>query len=119
MSDYYTDLERIKAAGRAYANAAIAAGETAPNDAPFSGEWAGGLLLQDALDMADIARRFDDLDDFEQTDVLDAWEDGYFSAAWPSESATPPDTESCSGEFMGARCPWPNASNCPIHSHLA
>lgn len=111
MSDYYADLERIKAAGRAYADDCIAAGDIVPQDAPFSGEWAGGLLPQDALDMADIARRFDDLESFEQTDVLDFWEDGYFSASWPSDKF-------CSGEFLGARCPWPDASDCPIHSRL-
>ena len=116
MSDYYTDLDRIKAAGRAYADAGIAAGEISPQESPFSGEWADGLLPQDVLDAAGIRAQFDALDDFEQTDVLDAWGDGYFSAAWPSGSVTPQD-EVCSGELLGARCPWPNASNCPIHSH--
>lgn len=84
MSDYYTDLDRIKAAGRAYADAGLAAGDTTPQESPLSGEWADGLLPQDVLDAAGISARFDDLDDFEQTDVLDAWEDGYLSAPWPT-----------------------------------
>lgn len=87
MSDYYTDLDRIRAAGFEYATNSIAAGDTEPLDAPFSGEWADGLTGQDVLDMAGFdgfARGFADLDDFEQADVLDAWEDGYLSAVWPS-----------------------------------
>lgn len=83
MTDYYADLDRIRAAGLEYANNGIAAGETAPDDAPFSGEWAHGLIGQDALDAAGISAVFDDLDDFERDDVLDAWEDGYRSADWP------------------------------------
>ena len=84
MTDYYTDLDRIRAAGLEYATNGIASGETEP--APFSGEWADGLTGQDALDMAGIRATFHDLEDFEQTDVLDAWEDGYFSAAWSSHN---------------------------------
>lgn len=86
MADYYTDLDRIRAAGLEYATNGIAAGDTEPLDAPFSMEWAGGLIGQDVLDAAGIDATFTDLDDFEQTDVLDSWEDGYFSAAWPSFS---------------------------------
>lgn len=82
-TDYYSDLDRIRAAGLAYANNAMAAGDVVPDDAPFSGEWADGLTGQDALDMAGIDARFSDLDEFEQTDVLDHWEDGYLSAPWP------------------------------------
>ena len=84
MSDYYTDLDRIKAAGRTYADAHIAYGEATPQESPFSGEWADGLRPQDALDMANIHARFDSLSSFEQADVLDAWEDGYLSANWPN-----------------------------------
>lgn len=83
MSDYYADLDRIRATGFEYADNAIAAGDTEPLEAPFSGEWADGLTGQDVLDAAGIKARFSDLEDFEQTDVLDAWEDGYRSAAWP------------------------------------
>jgi len=86
MSDYYSDLDKIKAAGRKYAENCLAAGETEPLDSPFSGEWADGLTGQDALNAAGIKAVFADLEDFEQTDVLDSWESGYFSAAWP-ESA--------------------------------
>ena len=84
MSDYFTDLNRIHAAGLEYATNGIAAGDTEPMDAPFSGEWADGLTGQDVLDAAGIRATFTDLEDFEQSDVLDAWEGGYLSAAWPS-----------------------------------
>lgn len=84
MSDYYTDLDRIFWAGVDYATTGIEAGDTEPLDAPFSGEWADGLTGQDVLDAAGIRATFSELDDFEQADVLDAWEDGYLSAAWPS-----------------------------------
>lgn len=83
MSDYFTDLDAIRAAGLEYATNGIMAGDTVPLDAPFSGEWADGLTGQDALDAAGIVARFSDLEDFEQTDVLDAWEAGYLSAEWP------------------------------------
>lgn len=84
MTDYYADLDRIRAAGLEYATNGIAAGETAPLDAPFSGEWAGGLTGQDVLDAAGVDATFGELDDFEQADILDSWEDGYLSAEWPS-----------------------------------
>lgn len=83
MTDYYSDLDAIRAAGFEYATNGIAAGETEPDDTPFSGEWADGLTGQDALDAAGIRAAFTDLDDFERADVLDAWEGGYLSAAWP------------------------------------
>lgn len=83
MTDYYSDLDAIRAAGLEYATSAIAAGDAVPDDAPFSGEWADGLTGQDALNMAGIDAMFANLDDFEQADVLDAFEDGYLSAAWP------------------------------------
>jgi len=85
MSDYYSDLDKIKAAGRKYAENCIAAGETEPLDSPFSGEWADGLTGQDVLNAAGIKATFADLDDFDQTDVLDSWETGYLSAPWPNE----------------------------------
>ena len=81
-SDYYSDLDKIRAAGREYGASAIAAGDTEPQEGLFSGEWADGLAWQDALDLAGLGGvvRFDDLGDFEQIDVLDAFEDGYYSA---------------------------------------
>jgi len=82
--DYYEQLDAIKAAGREYADNGIAAGETEPLESPFSGEWADGLTGQDVLSMVGIKATFNELDGFEQTDVLDYWEDGYYSADWPS-----------------------------------
>lgn len=78
--DDYTD--RLHAAGLEYANNAIAGGATESLEAPFSGEWADGLTYQNVLDAVGINARFEDLDEFEQTDVLDAWEAGYYSAEW-------------------------------------
>tara|TARA_R110002020_G_scaffold404912_1_gene614958 strand:- start:4677 stop:4931 length:255 start_codon:yes stop_codon:yes gene_type:complete len=83
MFSYYDDLNQIKAAGLEYATNGIAAGETDPIESPFSGEWAVGLTGQDVLDAAGIDATFNELEDFEQTDVLDYWEDGYNSASWP------------------------------------
>lgn len=83
MSDYGSNIDACKRAGLDYARACIARGVTAPMEAPFSGEWADGLTGQDVLDMAGVRKTFEDLDDFEQSDVLDAWEDGYYSADWP------------------------------------
>lgn len=91
MSDYGSNIDACRQAGYAYALACIARGDTAPLEAPFSGEWADGLTGQDVLDMAARlgadAVAWEDLDDFAQSDVLDAWEDGYFSADWSSEVA--------------------------------
>lgn len=83
MTSYFDDLDRIRAAGLEYARNGIAAGDIEPLDAPFSGEWSDGLTGQDVLDAAGIDARFSELDDFEQSDVLDYWEDGYRSAEWP------------------------------------
>lgn len=83
MRDYYSELDRIKAAGLEYATNGITAGEMMPMESPFSGEWADGLTGQDVLDAAGITARFDALEDYEQTDVLDHWESGYNSAEWP------------------------------------
>lgn len=83
MSDYYSDLDACYRAGLDYAMTSIAYGDTVPLDATFSGEWADGLTGQDVLDAAGIRASFDLLEDFEQSDVLDAWEDGYYSADWP------------------------------------
>lgn len=81
--DYYSDLDRIRATGREYADNGIAAGDREPLEAPFSGEWADGLTGQDVLDAAGIDAVFSKLEHFEQDDILDSWEDGYFTAAWP------------------------------------
>ena len=83
MTTYYTQLDSIKAAGKTYATNGIKAGETIPEIALFSGEWAGGLTGQDVLDSVGIKAIFNDLDDFEQTDILDYFDDGYTSAEWP------------------------------------
>lgn len=83
MTSYYDDLQRCRTAGREYADNGIAVGDTVPDDAPFSGEWADGLTGQDVLDAAGIDARFDELEDWEQADILNYWEDGYLSASWP------------------------------------
>jgi hypothetical protein len=83
MDNYYSELDAIKRAGLEHANACIANGQTAPLEFPFSGEWAGGLTGQDALDYAGIHAVYADLSDFEQVDVTDAFTDGYMSASWP------------------------------------
>lgn len=87
MSDYYSDLQAIRAAGLQHAVDHMANGTTAPEESLFSGEWADGLTGQDALDYAGIDARFNDLEDFERTDVMDSFEDGYLSAEWPTFAA--------------------------------
>lgn len=83
MTDYYTDLNKIKAAGLEYATNGISAGDRAPLDNLLSGEWSDGLTGQDLLNNAGIDARFDNLEDYEQTDVCDYFMDGYYSADWP------------------------------------
>ncbi len=82
--DYYETLDAAKALGRVYADNSIEAGQFRPDDAPFSGEWAGGLEGQDILDKLGITRPWDTLEDFEQEDLMDYWENGYLSADWPA-----------------------------------
>lgn len=84
MSDYYSQLDAIRAAGLEYANNSLANGDTEPMEAPFSGEWADGLTGQDVLDMAGIEATFSELEEFERFDILDYWEDGYYRAEWPN-----------------------------------
>ena len=86
MSDYYADLDRIKKAGHQHALDHMNQGMCVPEDGLFSEEWDDGPLLtgQDAINYAGIKEcTFSDLEYFEQTDVLDAFEDGYYSAPWP------------------------------------
>lgn len=79
--DYYAQLDKAKAMGRKYADACIELGQTAPDDAPLSGEWAGAITL-DYIIRA-LGGDPDSIEDFERTDVADHWEDGYLSAPWP------------------------------------
>lgn len=86
MSDYYSDLDRIKKAGHQHALDHMANGAVEPEEALFSGEWADGLTGQDAINYAGIKEcTFSDLEDYEQTDVMDSFEDGYNSAPWPAD----------------------------------
>lgn len=84
MDDYYSQLDAIKASGKAYAESGIEQGERAPLESPLSGEWACGVTGQDIIEAIGLKGRFENLEEFEQTDVLDYWEDGYNSAAWPA-----------------------------------
>lgn len=92
MSDYYEQLDAIKKAGYQHGVDHITNGATAPRPFLFSGEWVDGLTGQDAIRYAwalkpelfhNGAPRYDELDDYEQEDVLDYFEDGYHSAPWP------------------------------------
>ena len=84
MSDYYSDLETIRNTGEAYAKSCIAEGMKTPELSLFSGEWSDGLTGQDVLSFSGFQRvTFNKLNDFEQEDVIDAFEDGYYSANWP------------------------------------
>ena len=82
--DYFETLDAARDMGREYAENGIAAGETEPDDAPLSGEWAGALLPEDIIRA--LGADPDEIEWFERVDVLDHWEDGYYSAAWPGES---------------------------------
>lgn len=83
MTSYYEDLDRARALGLAYATTGIEGGEFRPAESPLSGEWAGSITVED------IARELgvtdpSTLEEFEHTDIADAWEDGYRSADWPA-----------------------------------
>ena len=83
MSDYY----RIKMAGHQHALDHMNQGMYVPQDGLFSGEWADGLTGQDVINYAGIKEcTFSDLEDYEQADVMDVFEDGYYSAPWPLPS---------------------------------
>lgn len=82
MSDnYYADLNAAKALGLEYATNGIAAGDLSPLDSPLSGEWADGPTVRDIFQQ--LGWNYDAADDFEQSDVADHWEAGYYSAPWP------------------------------------
>lgn len=78
---WYEMLDRAKALGKGYADNGIAGGETMPQDAPLSGEWAGAILPKDVVEQ--LGGDYSALEDWEVTDILDHWEDGYNSAEWP------------------------------------
>lgn len=82
VTDYYKQLDAIRQAGYEHAKECHANGLAYPEQNLFSGEWADDLTGQDALDWAGIHTHFDRLQDFEQTDVYDAFEDGYYSFEW-------------------------------------
>lgn len=82
--DWYAMLDRAKALGLEYATNGIAGGETEPEESPLSGEWAGSLTPKDVV--AQLGGDIEKLEDWEVTDILDHWEDGYNSAAWPNRS---------------------------------
>lgn len=85
--DWFETLEKAKANGLEYATNGIAAGELSPAESPLSGEWAGSITPKDVVNMAasdDTA--YERAEDFEITDLCDAWEDGYLSANWPEPS---------------------------------
>lgn len=79
---YYGDLDRAKALGLEYATNGIEAGEFRPAESPLSGEWAGGVTVEDIARMLGVSDP-SALEDFERTDIADHWEDGYNSADWP------------------------------------
>lgn len=86
--DWFETLNKAKANGLEYANNGIAAGETSPASSPLSGEWAGSITPKDVVNMAaDDDGAYDRADEFEITDLCDAWEDGYLSAEWPEPAA--------------------------------
>jgi hypothetical protein len=78
---WFEMLDRARALGREYADNGIAAGDTAPADAPLSGEWAGAILPKDVVEQ--LGGDASKLEDWEIDDILSSWEDGYNSAEWP------------------------------------
>lgn len=84
MDDWFAQIAKAKANGLEYATNGIAGGEVSPEESPLSGEWAGALLPKDVVNMAAGSfTAFEAAEDFEITELCDAWEDGYLSAAWP------------------------------------
>lgn len=85
--DWFETLDKARSMGREYAINGIAGGQTAPEDAPLSGEWAGAISPRDIITelAGGDAGAFDRLDAWEVADLLDAWEDGYNGAPWPTD----------------------------------
>jgi hypothetical protein len=81
--EWNEQLAKAKANGLEYATNGIAAGERSPSESPLSGEWAGALTPRDVVNMACGADVFDNAQEWEVTELCDAWEDGYLSAEWP------------------------------------
>lgn len=79
--DWFETLDRAKALGSDYANNGIAGGQTAPEESPLSGEWAGAIRPVDVV--AALGGDVDALEEWEVEDILSHWEDGYHSAPWP------------------------------------
>lgn len=78
---WYEMLDRAKALGGEYAANGIAAGERMPQESPLSGEWDGAITPKDVV--RQLGGNPDTLEDFELSDICDAWEDGYWQEAWP------------------------------------
>ena len=81
--DWFEQLNKAKANGLEYATNGIAAGETSPQESPLSGEWAGAPTPRDVVEMAAGPGTFENAQEWEVTELCDAWEDGYLSAPWP------------------------------------
>lgn len=85
--DWFEMLDKAKAMGREYALNGIAGGQTIPGESPLSGEWAGAITPRDIITelAGGDAESYEVLSDWEVSDILDAWEDGYNGAPWPSD----------------------------------
>lgn len=79
---YLRAMEKIKAAGLAYANGEITDGFLDPLPDPLESD---GLDGQEILGQAGIAVEFTSLELFEQDDIRDTWTEGYRSAPWPDK----------------------------------
>lgn len=89
--EWNEQLAKAKANGREYADNGIAAGQRTPDESPLSGEWAGALTPKDVVEMAAGPGTFDNAQDYEVTELCDAWEDGYLSAEWPEPAGDEDD----------------------------
>ena len=74
---WYEMLDRAKALGLEYAKEGLKY-DTEPLESPLSGEWAGAPTPKDIVEQ--LGGKYETLEDFEVTDICDAWEDGYRSA---------------------------------------
>lgn len=101
--DWFEQVAKAKANGREYAENGIAAGQRTPDESPLSGEWAGALTPRDVVEMAAGPGTFDGAQDFEVTELCDAWEDGYLSAPWAL-----PAGELCEHGLSASLCGGPN-----------